>query len=850
MSFIASFCKTESGSEGSVVEKELVISTEQRPEQHLTDPPNISTDAISYSSCTEHPEHLYHEPPMTEKKMLKQSRGHKQQNLKFSDDTNIGERPEVPQLPIRPVTSDDEASYQEAFYAAITKNQSTAAEQEPKRLAKAKTVKSMARTAKANENKKENEPIRAQSQSPVQMPCFPSSASFIAKGSSEFRIPQFGDFNNIRGVIRETLYSNEDHEVEGMQDEPAHQQQTIFYESDDPSQRQYSGGNQPIQGIKIAPGFGDMPPPPASQHAARRNAGASKKESKSRVASWFNTDPDEASQRVGDVGQEIRDSQYISRLGQGSINCHGKRPLDRSDDDETIQEPIPGQTKQVPQAESGYYFMPHLVPGARGATRRFPQPQPVADPDEYYKQLFNPEEPLSEPQDAAMRVLAASLVDNTKKTPPFEYRRKIELTMVRDFKEKFLDAGLPDGMLSPEVHAELISRNAKSRMYANRLDNLLKLCDSIECLLYCKLPHNKRRYPAPPFCPSRANPPTFPPSPDEAILFVADDLYDESIQLLTDAVYFMLGFERHGISQNPVLLNDDVSKWYRNFGKLENSLNRMGVLVDVIGNRCQCGQWDYVAGMGEVLNAVGGIWTIVTGTLRPPNWEGRIPHLSVGIDPANAPPNNMILGLQSPQVTEYPQQQATPGNALYNYQHPANAAGQYLTIPSLTSSGYGQYPSSTYRTATNPGSSQYPGTSYQTAGHELVEYGQQTSSTYQTASHSGYSQYPNKTYRTADNVGTSHYPSTTYQPFGYSQQPSSTYQTGGNSGYGPCPDQRNANRQWVPDLAYSQPSSSASTPFYPQQISSPGPETGTADTGGPIWYEALPDGIQPSLFED
>ncbi|KAF8438703.1 hypothetical protein BGX38DRAFT_1209613, partial [Terfezia claveryi] len=598
-----------------------------------------------------------------------------------------------------------------------------------------------------------------------------------------------------------------------------------------------------------------MDPLPAPQHATRRNAGNSKKEGKTEVASWLDIDPDEASQRVGDVGQEMRDSQYVSRLGQGSSNCNGMWPLDHSGDDEANQEPIHSQTEEVPPAQSGYYFMPHLLPGARDAARRFHQPQPVADPDEYYKQLFNPEEPLCEPQDAEMRELAADLVDNTNKTPPFEYRRKMGFTMVRDFKEKFLDAGLPDGMLSPEAHAELIRQNENSRMYANRLDNLLKLCDSIECLLYCRLPHNKRRYPAPPFCPSRTNPPTFPLSPkDENKLFVADDLYDEAIQLLTDALYFMLGFERHGISQNPVLLNDDVSKWYRDFGKLENALNRMGVLVNVIGNRCQCGQWDYVAGMGEVLHAAGGIWTIVTGTLRPPDWEGSIPHLSVGINPANVPPNSMVLGQgqQSPQVTGHPQQQDTPGNALYNYQQPLNAPDQYLAIPSPTSSlqvpiatpsGYGQYPGTTYRTARI---SQYPGASYQTTGHE---YGQQPSSTYQTASHSGYSQYPN---RTAGNFGTSHNPSTIYQPFGhagYSQQPSPTYQTGGNPGYGPYLGEVNANGLWVPGLAYSQPLSNVSTPFYPQQISSPGQNTGTANTGNPAWYEVLPAGTTlPNLF--
>ncbi|KAF8438704.1 hypothetical protein BGX38DRAFT_908046 [Terfezia claveryi] len=195
MSFLASLRKMDSGlSEGSDFEEDFAISTETYQGKALLDthnPHNTPTNAIpysSYNSLDEHPGHLYHEPPMTEKKILKQSGCHKQQSLRFSDDTNIGEKPEVPQLPIRPVTHDGKASYLDAFNAAISKNQSTAAEQEPKKLAKFKNVKSMARTSKANENKKENEPIRAQSQSPVQMPRRPSSASFIAKGYSEVRV--------------------------------------------------------------------------------------------------------------------------------------------------------------------------------------------------------------------------------------------------------------------------------------------------------------------------------------------------------------------------------------------------------------------------------------------------------------------------------------------------------------------------------------------------------------------------------------------------------------------------------------------------------------------------------------
>lgn len=541
-----------------------------------------------------------------------------------------------------------------------------------------------------------------------------------------------------------------------------------------------------LQGLKTPLVIGDMGPPPVPQNSARRNAATSKKEIKSRVVTWLDTDQDETLQNVGD--------------------------MDQLDDDAIMQYGL---------AQSEFSFIPHLLPGARGAAQRFPPPQPKAGPGEDYQQFFNPEQSLCEPQDSEMRELAADLVNNTNKTPPCEHRRMTAVPMVRKFKELFLDAGVPDGMLSPRAHAEMITRNANSRMYANRLDNLLRLCDSIECLLCCRLPHNKRRYPAPPFCPSRMNPLFFPPSPDENKLFVADNLYDESIQLLSDALCFMLGFERHGISQNPLLYNDDVRHWLNNFEKLENSLNRMGALVNVIGTRCMYGQWDYVAGMGEVLNAVGGIWTVVTGTLRPPNWEGRIPHLSVGIDPANIPPNSVIVALQSPQVTSHPQQPTiTQGNPPYNYQQQAD---QYRTIPSpapsaqapvAASPGYNQHPGNTYRTG---GTSQYPGTNYQRAGH--AEYDQQSNSTYQTAGHPGYSQYPSTTYETASNSGT------TCQTPGYGQQPSSTYQTSDN-GYGLYPGQNILNGQWVPNPVYSQPPNSASTFSYSQQN----------NTGGPAWY--------------
>ena len=569
--------------------------------------------------------------------------------------------------------------------------------------------------------------------------------------------------------------------------------------------------------------IGDMGPPPVPQYAAaarRTRNTTSKQESRSRVSEWLGTD------------QEMRGAQNTGTpcLGQGLNSAHGKRPLDHSDDaaimEETIHRPMAHTRSSLPainqagemtstlepeQRPSEFNFMPHLLPGARGAARRYPPAQPEAGPGEDYEQLFNPEEPLRDPQDPGMRALAADLVDNTNNTPPWEYRHTLAIPMLNHFKKTFLDAGLPDGMLSPETHAEIIHRNANARMYADHLDKLLGLCDSIECLLYCMLPHNKRRYPAPPFCPARKDPPTFPPCPDESKLFVPDNVYDESIQLLTDALLFIRGFEMHGVSENPLLFNKTVREWFKGFDNFSKSLNRMGVLVDLIGNRCKCGQWDYVARIGEALEAIGGIWTVVTGTLRPPNWAGKVPHLGVGIDPDNIPPNSVIEALLAalPQGSNHPQQLAT----VHSYQQQANAADQYRAtpspaqVPAATSSGYGNT-ITTYQIASNPGTTQYPRTTHHTTG----QYGhvQQPSSTYhQTAGHSG-----------------------------YNQQFSSNYQTGGNSGYGPYPGssyQMNGNGQWLPDPTYHQPSNNVGTFPYSQQ-------TGTTNTGGSTWHEGLPDG--------
>ena len=581
-----------------------------------------------------------------------------------------------------------------------------------------------------------------------------------------------------------------------------------------------------------------MGPPPVPQ--ARRNATAD------RVSTWLDT---EVPQQVSDVDQEMRDTQYASHLGQDSSSRHGKRPLDFSEDYAIMQEPIHHPIEQHPPAKTGYSFTPHLLPGARGAARHFPPPQPVASPGEDYEQLFDPERPLYEPQDPEMRELAANLVDNTRKTPPCEYRRIIVISIVDKFKQDFLDAELPDGMHSPRAHAQMIARNANSRMYAEGLDKLLDLCNAIECHICCLLPHNKRRYPPPPFCPSTVNLPVFPPCLDRQKFYVTDNLYDESIQLLCDSAYHILEFKRLGIAQDPLLPNDDVKRWFKNLGKMVESLNRMGVLIKIIGNRCLCGQWDYVAGMAEILEVAGGIWTIATGTLRPPNWEGKIPHLNVGIDPANIPPNSMIVAPQSPQVTRNPQQPVTPGDSPYNHQQQVNATDQYRTIhnpvplpqmPVATSPGYSQHPNSTYQTASDPGTNQNPGTTYQTGGQP--EYGQQLGPAYQTAGHSGYSQYPSTTYRTTSSPGTSQYPGNAYQMPGYSQQPN---QEGDNSVYGQYTGQHSANRQWVPNPVHSQPLNSASAYIYPQQTNNLGQQAGTTNTGGPAWY---PDGTQPNPF--
>jgi len=546
-----------------------------------------------------------------------------------------------------------------------------------------------------------------------------------------------------------------------------------------------------------------MGPPPIPQHAAKRNAATSKQESRSRVSEWVNSHQNQRPQQAAEINQDMQDAQYSSYLNQGSSNAQGKRSLDHSDDNtimqETIHRPMASTRYSIPAVNEvtrmtleqyppeELHFTPHLLPGARGAARRFPQSQ-LETGD--YEQLFNPEQPLYEPHDPEIRAFIANLVDNTVKTPPFHYRRTTIVPMVNKFKERFLDDRLPAGLYSPRTHAEITTRNANSRMYADRIDNLLRLCDAIECLLYCMLPHNKRRYPAPLSCPSRKNPPVFPPCPDEKKLFVADNLYDESVQLLTDAVGFIMRFEEHGISEDPLLVNNEVKVWFAGFEQLENSLNRIGVIVNVIGNRCKCGQWDYVASMGEVLNAVGGIWTVVTGTLRPPNWEGRIPHLSVGINPANIPANSMIVELRSPQAHMHPPQPATLGSSSYNYQQQANTANQVLyfetTSPSKVATlyGYGRYPSNTYRAPSNYRRSQHP------------------SATYQRARNSGYDQYP----------------STTFHITG--------------------------NEQWVSNPTPRQLSNNDSTFSYPQQTSTLGQQTSTTNTAGPAWYEVLPDGTQ------
>lgn len=358
-----------------------------------------------------------------------------------------------------------------------------------------------------------------------------------------------------------------------------------------------------------------------------------------RVNEWLDHQQPATPQRFQERAAGNRDA--FSHAEPGRHLQFSKRARDEERDAEAIQEalsqPISGAAVAVnlsggnaamlvipdppgPYAtRNGYFdYNPHLVPGARAAARHFPSAEPELGPGQDQAQLFNPEQPLRSPRDPSMRRLVADLVDNTNKVPPHTLRHNME-AMIRKFDVDFVHTSVPDVLLSPQTHAFMIARKAKAGPYLKQLKELVRVANILECTVACKLPWNRRRYPAPPWCSFTKTPYNFAACPDPTILIVADNIYDETLQLLFDVGRFIKHFQDCGLATEPMLESAEAKQWSQNVEKMLQALHRMGSLAETVGRRAMTGQWDMVAGMGEILDTCGGIWTVATGTLRPPN---------------------------------------------------------------------------------------------------------------------------------------------------------------------------------------------------------------------------------------
>lgn len=270
---------------------------------------------------------------------------------------------------------------------------------------------------------------------------------------------------------------------------------------------------------------------------------------------------------------------------------------------------------------SVFDYPPHLIAGAKEAALHFLPSQPALGSEQEYAQFFNPEESIKDPKDPWVSYFASQLVDNTYKRPPCDLRHSLQETKLRHFIASFITVQVLEGQtLSEEGRFMMQQRREAAIKYLGAIKEVVEVANKLECALACQLPRSKRRYPPPPWCPISDTPnANFPSLPHPQILIVADNLYDEGMQLLFDVAFQIQGFVDCGLAYEPLASDVKVKVWNHNLRLLRDSIHRIGCLVEAFGRRAATGQWEMVAGMVEVLERMGGIWAVVTGTLRPPN---------------------------------------------------------------------------------------------------------------------------------------------------------------------------------------------------------------------------------------
>lgn len=275
----------------------------------------------------------------------------------------------------------------------------------------------------------------------------------------------------------------------------------------------------------------------------------------------------------------------------------------------------------TPNTLSVFEYRPHLIAGAKEAALHFPPSKPSLGSEEEYGQFFNPEVPIKDPQDPWVRYFAAQLVNNSNKRPPCDLRQNLQETKLRHFVASFITVQVFQGQtLSEEGRVMMLQRREAAFKYLAAIREVVEVADKLECALACQLPRSQRRYPPPPWCPIFGTSDTNSPSlPHPNVLIMADNLYDEGVQLLFDVAFQIQGFIDCGLAYEPLASDVRAGVWNHNLRLLRDSLHRIGSLVETFGRMASTGQWEMVAGMAEVLERMGGIWAVVTGTLRPPN---------------------------------------------------------------------------------------------------------------------------------------------------------------------------------------------------------------------------------------
>ena len=128
----------------------------QKPCQYNREPvarPSTPTNSVphfSYTLVDEHPSHCCYGPPMTGHKTIKPPGGHKQNGLRFADDTNLDRPPERPEQAPRPFTYEGRSSGRDTFYKSVDR-QRKAAEREAQKAEVAKQSGAYVKPKKVNQ---------------------------------------------------------------------------------------------------------------------------------------------------------------------------------------------------------------------------------------------------------------------------------------------------------------------------------------------------------------------------------------------------------------------------------------------------------------------------------------------------------------------------------------------------------------------------------------------------------------------------------------------------------------------------------------------------------------------------